>query len=74
MKTTVLSLIRLYQLVISNGIFRLVCLGGCRFQPTCSQYTYQSVEKYGTIKGLKLGLQQLLKCHPFSTGGIDHIK
>ena len=43
----------------------------CRFEPTCSQYTYQAVEKYGVIKGLVLGLKRIIRCHPFSKGGFD---
>ena len=44
---------------------------GCRFYPTCSQYTYQAVEKYGVIKGLWLGLKRVLRCTPLSKGGHD---
>ncbi|MBI4991179.1 membrane protein insertion efficiency factor YidD [Candidatus Gottesmanbacteria bacterium] len=62
----VLNLIRAYQAVFSSGV--------CRFQPSCSEYTYQAVEKYGTIKGLSLGLLRIVKCHPFSKGGYDPIK
>ncbi|OGK40547.1 membrane protein insertion efficiency factor YidD [Candidatus Roizmanbacteria bacterium RIFCSPHIGHO2_12_FULL_44_10] len=43
----------------------------CRFRPTCSQYTYQAVEKYGVIKGLYLGMRRILRCHPWSRGGYD---
>lgn len=74
MKKIALSLIRLYQLVISNGLFKLVFIGSCRFQPSCSQYTYQAVEKYGTIRGLSMGLKRLFRCHPFSKGGYNPIE
>jgi len=46
----------------------------CRFTPTCSQYTYQAVEKYGVLKGLFLGLKRITRCHPFSKGGYDPLK
>lgn len=46
----------------------------CRFYPTCSQFTYEAVLRYGTIKGLLLGLQRLLRCHPFFKGGYDPVK
>lgn len=74
MKIVVLFLIRLYQITISNGLFKVFYLGGCRFSPTCSQYTYQTVAKYGTIKGLLKGIKRLSKCHPFSKGGFDPVK
>jgi len=45
----------------------------CRFYPSCSQYTYQAVEKYGVIKGIYLGVKRILKCHPFHPGGYDPV-
>lgn len=45
----------------------------CRFNPSCSLYTYQAIEKYGTIKGIYLGVKRILKCHPFHPGGYDPI-
>lgn len=65
MKKIVLNIVRLYQMLFSGG--------NCRFIPSCSKYTYQSVERYGTIKGLILGLKRILRCHPFSKGGIDQL-
>ena len=46
----------------------------CRFVPSCSDYTYQAVEKYGTINGIVKGIKRILKCHPWSAGGYDPIK
>lgn len=48
--------------------------GACKFQPTCSQYAYQAIEKYGTIKGSFKALLRILRCHPFSKGGYDPLK
>ncbi|WP_305045495.1 membrane protein insertion efficiency factor YidD [Geoalkalibacter sp.] len=61
-----LGLIRFYQLVLSP-------LKGpsCRFYPSCSQYSFDAIHRYGTIKGLWLGLRRLAKCHPFHPGGMD---
>lgn len=45
----------------------------CRFQPTCSEYTYQAIERYGIIRGSLLGLKRITKCHPWSKGGYEPI-
>jgi hypothetical protein len=78
LKNFILKLIRLYQ---KNGIFHTAILKQlfltdkvCRFTPTCSEYTYQAVEKYGAAKGLFLGLKRIIRCHPFSKGGYDPLK
>lgn len=63
MKTIFLKLIRLYQKHIS--------LPGCRFNPTCSEYCFQAIEKYGILRGCFLGSKRILRCHPFSEGGND---
>ena len=68
MKYILLFLIKIYQKSISPDhgyvpILRL--LGQCRHYPTCSQYTYESIEKYGVVKGIRMGLKQLSNCHPW---------
>jgi hypothetical protein len=45
----------------------------CRFYPSCSVYTYEAIEKYGTGKGLCLAALRLAKCHPWHPGGFDPI-
>ena len=46
----------------------------CRFLPTCSEYTKDSILKFGLVKGCWLGLKRILKCHPWGKGGYDPIK
>ncbi len=69
MKVIALFLIRAYQVAVSP-----LLPSSCRFYPTCSNYTYQAIEKYGFIKGVYLGIKRLLKCHPFHPGGYDPLK
>lgn len=45
----------------------------CRFEPTCSVYTMQAVEKYGVLRGVWLGIKRLGRCHPFNPGGWDPV-
>jgi putative membrane protein insertion efficiency factor len=76
MKSLLLKLIRFYQRTFSpdHGAWGRLAFGGaCRFQPTCSEYTYQAVEKYGAGRGLRLGLKRILRCHPFAKGGFDPV-
>lgn len=66
MKKCVLFLIKGYKLLLSPLLGK-----HCRFHPTCSEYAYQAIEKYGLIKGSALGIKRLLKCHPLHPGGVD---
>lgn len=44
----------------------------CKFNPSCSAYMILAVEKYGGVKGLFKGIARILRCNPFSTGGVDY--
>jgi len=68
MKKALLFLIKLYQKFISP-----MFPNSCRYNPTCSVYTYQAVEKYGVAKGLFLGIKRILRCNPFFPGGDDPV-
>lgn len=64
----ILFLIRGYQRVISPFLPR-----SCRFYPTCSNYCYEAIQKYGPRKGLWLGMKRIVRCHPFNPGGYDPV-
>ncbi len=68
MQMIVCAPIKLYQYLISP-----LLPPRCRFYPSCSSYTLQAIEVYGIARGLKLGFQRLLRCHPWSKGGYDPI-
>lgn len=76
-KKTVLLLIRFYQKVLSpdqGWLSYLFSERFCRFHPTCSEYTYQAINKYGLFKGGWLGLKRIIRCHPWNDGGYDPLK
>ncbi len=68
MKMVILWLLSTYKRYISP-----LLPPSCRFEPTCSMYMYQAIEKKGVLRGLILGLKRLLRCHPFSAGGFDPV-
>ncbi len=68
MKYIGLGLIRLYQLTFSK-----ILPPSCRFEPSCSHYTYEAIEKYGLLKGSWLGFKRILRCNPFNPGGYDPV-
>lgn len=45
----------------------------CRYIPTCSQYALEAIEKYGPFKGAYLSIKRILRCNPFSKGGLDPV-
>ncbi len=73
MKYIFLKTIYLYKKVLSPVLHYLVPGCGCRFYPTCSEYTCQAVKKYGAIGGLYKGIKRIIRCHPFNKGGYDPI-
>jgi uncharacterized protein len=76
MKKILLFLIKIYQKTLSLDHGPLSYIYSerlCRFHPSCSQYTYEAVEKYGSLKGLFLGFKRIIRCHPWNDGGYDPV-
>jgi putative membrane protein insertion efficiency factor len=68
MKPVVLLLIRFYQVVISP-----MKPPTCRFAPTCSAYAAEAIQKHGAIKGGKMALKRIARCHPWGGSGYDPV-
>jgi len=68
MRRILVGLIRLYQILISP-----IKGQTCRFYPSCSEYSVQSLQKYGIIKGSWKSIRRILRCHPFNPGGHDPV-
>lgn len=68
MRWVALKLIRFYQIAISP-----MFPSACRYYPTCSQYGYEAIEKYGIMRGGWMAVRRVLRCHPFRPGGYDPV-
>jgi len=68
MKTGLLLLIRAYKLLISPLLGEI-----CRFEPTCSRYASEAIQKYGVRKGIILGAKRICRCNPRCLGGHDPV-
>ncbi|HIC08748.1 MAG TPA: membrane protein insertion efficiency factor YidD [Aquificales bacterium] len=66
-KRLVIALVRFYQKAISP-----LFPSSCRYYPTCSNYTIMAIEKYGLLKGGLKAIWRILRCNPWSKGGIDY--
>ena len=63
------GLVRVYQLVLSP------LLGNrCKYHPTCSQYAIDALREHGFVRGTVLAGWRLLRCNPWSHGGVDHAR
>ena len=62
------GLLALYKSAISPWLPR-----ACRYEPTCSVYAREAIERHGALRGTGLALRRLLRCHPFRPGGFDPV-
>lgn len=69
MRRLVIGLIQVYRKFLSPMLPPT-----CRYEPSCSLYTVQAIEKYGVLKGLFMGILRVLRCHPFAKGGFDPVR
>ncbi|HEX9024413.1 MAG TPA: membrane protein insertion efficiency factor YidD [Geobacteraceae bacterium] len=68
LKSIALLVIRLYQRLLSPFL-----PAACRFYPSCSEYSRESILRYGFARGAWLTLLRICKCHPFHPGGYDPV-
>ena len=68
MTAMLLGMIRGYQKSFSK-----ILPPSCRYYPSCSQYTYEAVERYGWLRGGWMGTVRIARCHPFAKGGYDPV-
>ncbi len=68
MKYLALGLLRLYKFVLSP-----LLPAACRYQPTCSDYAREAVERHGALRGTVMAARRLARCHPFREGGYDPV-
>ncbi|MBT2506677.1 MULTISPECIES: membrane protein insertion efficiency factor YidD [Streptomyces] len=68
MKYPLLALIKLYQWTISPLLGPV-----CRYYPSCSHYGFTAIDRHGAVKGTALTAWRILRCNPWSPGGVDHV-
>ena len=73
MRKCLLKIIEFYQNYVSAYLLQMWNIH-CKFEPTCSEYTKQAIQKYGAIRGTWKGLKRVIRCNPFSKGGYDPLK
>ena len=68
-RNVLVGVIRLYQRFLSP-----LLPPSCRFEPSCSKYTVQAIQKHGALRGGLMGAWRVMRCHPFSKGGYDPVE
>jgi putative membrane protein insertion efficiency factor len=67
-KAPLVALLRVHRFALSPALGP-----ACRFEPTCSVYAQQAIERFGAVRGSALAIRRILRCHPFSPGGLDPV-
>ena len=67
-QSALIGAVRTYRFFLSSWLG-----SACRFEPTCSAYALEAFERYGVVKGLRLTVSRILRCHPFRSGGYDPV-
>jgi putative membrane protein insertion efficiency factor len=73
MTRILLAMLDFYRRWISPSLHALGPGGGCRFVPTCSEYATIAIATHGPMRGTGMAIWRLLRCHPFSRGGLDPV-
>ena len=68
MKKLGIGMIHLYRVLFAWAP------SSCRYEPSCSRYTEQAIERYGLLKGSWMGAKRIARCNPFSAGGYDPVR
>jgi putative membrane protein insertion efficiency factor len=71
MSRLLILLVRFYQVVLNPPLRWIFGNNICRFEPSCSHYMIQAIQKYGPFRGVPKGLWRLCRCNPFCEGGHD---
>ncbi len=69
MRAVVVAPIRFYQRFVSPALPRR-----CKYHPTCSEYAVQAIRRYGVLRGIVLAAWRILRCNPWSHGGVDFVE
>jgi putative membrane protein insertion efficiency factor len=67
-QNVILALLRAYRWAVSPML-----PPACRYVPTCSEYAMEAVERYGALRGSAMAVWRVLRCHPFTRGGVDPV-
>ncbi len=68
MKRLLMLMVRGYGILISPFLGN-----NCRYYPSCSVYTQEAIERFGSLRGLWMGIKRVFRCHPFHEGGYDPV-
>ena len=75
-RAMIIGMIRIYQRTISpdhSALFLVSPRFGCRFFPSCSEYTVRAIRQYGLLTGGMVSLKRIVRCHPWNEGGYDPV-